>query len=118
MTDRPATDTRTGGPAVVGTKPGDRQPADVRHSDLAIGIDFGGSGIKGAVVDIKTGKFVGDRIRIPTPQPSVPRDVVALMDRLVHMLIEALPPVGGLTPADVAAVPVGVGVPAATRHGR
>jgi polyphosphate glucokinase len=47
----------------------------------------------------------------------VPRDVVALMDRLVHMLIEALPPVGGLTPADVAAVPVGVGVPAATRGG-
>jgi polyphosphate glucokinase len=88
-----------------------------RPADLAIGIDFGGSGIKGAVVDIKTGKFVGDRIRIPTPQPSVPRDVVALMDRLVHMLIEALPPVGGLTPADVAAVPVGVGVPAATRGG-
>ena len=51
MTDRPATDTRTGGPAAVGTKPGDLQPADVRHSDLAIGIDFGGSGIKGAVVD-------------------------------------------------------------------
>ena len=88
-----------------------------RPADLSIGIDFGGSGIKGAVVDIKTGKFVGDRIRIPTPQPSVPRDVVALMDRLTRMLIEALPPIGGLTPADVAAVPVGVGVPAATRGG-
>jgi polyphosphate glucokinase len=88
-----------------------------RPADLAIGIDFGGSGIKGAVVDVKTGKFVGDRIRIPTPQPSVPRDVVALMDRLTRMLIEALPPIGGLTPADAAAVPVGVGVPAATRGG-
>ena len=40
---------------------------ELRPGDLAIGIDFGGSGIKGAVVDVRTGQFVGDRIRVPTP---------------------------------------------------
>lgn len=45
-----------------------------------LGIDIGGSGIKGALVDTKKGKFIGDRYRIPTPQPSTPDavgDVVA-----------------------------------------
>jgi polyphosphate glucokinase len=87
--------------------------------DLAIGIDFGGSGIKGAVVDLRTGQFVGDRIRVPTPQPSVPRDVVAVMDGLVHRLLEAA--TGGDGPvvsaADAAGLPVGVGIPAVTRSG-
>ncbi|MGB1289109.1 MAG: polyphosphate--glucose phosphotransferase [Aggregatilineales bacterium] len=45
-----------------------------------LGIDIGGSGIKGAIVDIEKGEFVGERHRIPTPQPSKPdavADVVA-----------------------------------------
>ena len=111
MTDRPVTDTRTGGPAAVGTKPGDLQPADVRHSDLAIGIDFGGSGIKGAVVDCRTGLLVGDRLRIPTPQPSVPREVVAVTGELVRRLVAPWDPSQGDT------FPVGVGLPAAIRNG-
>jgi polyphosphate glucokinase len=41
-----------------------------------LGIDIGGSGIKGAPVDIDTGKLTADRYRIPTPQPAKP-DVVA-----------------------------------------
>jgi polyphosphate glucokinase len=44
------------------------------------GIDIGGSGIKGCVVDLDAGALVGDRLRIPTPQPSTPdavADVVA-----------------------------------------
>jgi polyphosphate glucokinase len=94
-----------------------------RPGDLAIGIDFGGSGIKGAVVDITTGQFVGDRIRIPTPQPSVPREVVAVMDGLVRSLIAALRTnadrlvSGAMSDADAAALPVGVGIPSATRGG-
>jgi polyphosphate glucokinase len=87
--------------------------------DLAIGIDFGGSGIKGAVVDLRTGQFVGDRIRIPTPQPSVPREVVAVMDSLVRRLLDAM--VGHadapFAAVDTAALPVGVGIPSATRAG-
>ena len=91
----------------------------VRPGDLAIGIDFGGSGIKGAVVDVRTGQFVGDRIRIPTPQPSKPRDVVAVMETLVSKQIEAL--TTGAQPAisvaDSAMLPVGLGIPSATRNG-
>jgi polyphosphate glucokinase len=41
-----------------------------------LGIDIGGSGIKGAVVDVRKGEFVTNRHRIPTPQPSKP-DAVA-----------------------------------------
>jgi polyphosphate glucokinase len=111
MTDRPAPDTRTDGPAVVGTKPGDLQPAEVRHPDLAIGVDFGGSGIKGAVVDVRTGQLVGDRLRIPTPQPSVPREVVAVTGELVRRLVVPWDPSQG------DAFPVGVGLPAAIRNG-
>jgi len=94
-----------------------------RPGDLAIGIDFGGSGIKGAVVDVTTGQFVGDRIRIPTPQPSVPREVVGVMDGLVRSLIAALRAnadqllSGPLSDGDAAALPVGVGIPSATRGG-
>lgn len=35
-----------------------------------LGIDIGGSGIKGAVVDTDTGKIISDRIRIKTPKPA------------------------------------------------
>ncbi len=40
-----------------------------------LGIDVGGSGIKGAPVDIKRGALLADRYRIPTPQPSTPEKV-------------------------------------------
>ena len=92
---------------------------DLRAADLAIGIDFGGSGIKGAIVNIRTGEFVGDRIRIPTPQPSVPREVVGVMDTLVRRLLEALATADhGLDDGDLKSLPVGIGVPAATRGGQ
>lgn len=45
-----------------------------------LGIDIGGSGIKGAPVDVDNGKLAAERQRIPTPQPSIPEavgDVVA-----------------------------------------
>jgi polyphosphate glucokinase len=92
---------------------------ELRPGDMAIGIDFGGSGIKGAVVDTRSGKFVGDRIRIPTPQPSLPHEVVKTIDTLVAGLTTAL--TGGdkpvLSAADAAILPVGVGIPSATRGG-
>ena len=45
-----------------------------------LGIDVGGSGLKGAPVDIKTGKLLAERIRIKTPKKAEPQpvaDVVA-----------------------------------------
>ncbi len=86
-------------------------PTDVAPADLAIGLDFGGSGIKGAVVDVRTGQLVGDRLRVPTPQPSVPHEVVAVMDGLVRRL--AAP----WSPSEGDGFPVGVGIPAVIRYG-
>lgn len=46
----------------------------------ALGIDVGGSGIKGALVDLETGELTVERLRIETPDPSTPdavADVVA-----------------------------------------
>ena len=39
---------------------------------IALGIDIGGSGIKGALVDLKKGRFVEERYRVLTPQPATP----------------------------------------------
>ncbi len=41
-----------------------------------LGIDIGGSGVKGAIVNTKKGKLITERFRIPTPQPATP-DAVA-----------------------------------------
>lgn len=41
-----------------------------------LGIDIGGSGIKGTIVNLETGEFVKERKRIETPQPATP-DVIA-----------------------------------------
>jgi polyphosphate glucokinase len=40
-----------------------------------LGVDIGGSGIKGAPVDVIKGEMAADRLRIPTPQPSLPEAV-------------------------------------------
>lgn len=49
-----------------------------------LGIDIGGSGIKGNLVDVETGALLSERHRIDTPEPSTPdmvADVVAEMVR-------------------------------------
>ena len=40
------------------------------------GVDVGGSGVKGGIVDLETGELIGDRYKLPTPQPATP-DAVA-----------------------------------------
>lgn len=49
----------------------------------AFGIDIGGSGIKGAIVDTTTGQLVTKRIRIATPRPSTPDAVAEVVAKLV-----------------------------------
>jgi polyphosphate glucokinase len=44
-----------------------------------LGIDIGGSGVKGAVVDTRKGVFVTDRLRVETPQPATPDAVAAIV---------------------------------------
>ena len=45
-----------------------------------LGIDVGASGIKGAIVDLETGEFIGKRFRVPMPEPSTPENAARLDD--------------------------------------
>ncbi len=47
-----------------------------------LGIDIGGSGIKGAIVDTQRGKFVTERQRIATPQPATPESVAKVVAQI------------------------------------
>jgi len=49
-----------------------------------LGIDIGGSGIKGAIVDVATGQFISERLRIPTPLPATPQAVALATAELVR----------------------------------
>ena len=51
-----------------------------------LGIDVGGSGIKGAIVETETGKLISDRIRIATPQPSTPEAVAEVIRDIKNQL--------------------------------
>ena len=75
-------------------------------SNHPLGIDIGGSGVKGAPVDLSTGQFAEDRKRIPTPQPSTPEAVA-------DVVVEIAKHFGGKSDA-----PVGVTVPAVVIRGQ
>lgn len=47
-----------------------------------LGIDIGGTGIKGAPVDVNTGTLLAERFRIPTPQPSLPNAVADVVGQI------------------------------------
>lgn len=69
----------------------------------ALGIDIGGSGIKGAPVDLKTGKLLAERIRIKTPKGAKPVPVAEVV-------------------AEIASAfdwkkEIGIGFPAPIKHG-
>lgn len=48
-----------------------------------LGIDIGGSGVKGAIVDIKTGKFLTERLRVPTPKPYSLEGLLEAIDEII-----------------------------------
>lgn len=49
-----------------------------------LGIDVGGSGIKGAVVDTQKGELITDRYRIPTPKPATPDAVIETIEAIIE----------------------------------
>lgn len=71
---------------------------------LGFGIDFGGSGIKGAPVDLTLGDFAADRVKVKTPDPSTPK---AVADVVVGLLSQ-FPGTNGA---------IGVTVPGVVRYG-
>ena len=71
----------------------------------AIGIDIGGTGIKGALVNLKKGELITERIRFDTPDGGKPSSVVEMVIKLVN-LIDA--------PKDT---PIGICFPAPVKNG-
>ena len=68
-----------------------------------LGIDIGGTGIKGAPVDVETGQLVGERFRIDTPRPALPNAVADVVERIAeHFNYRG---------------PAGVTFPAVVKHG-
>ena len=67
----------------------------------AIGIDFGGTGIKAAPVDLESGDLVEERHRIDTPTPSTPEAVGEIMAELCDSFPDSTGPVGVAVPAVV-----------------
>ncbi len=53
-------------------------------TNRGFGIDVGGSGVKGGIVDLDTGQLIGDRFKLPTPQPSTPDAVAATIAKVVE----------------------------------
>jgi len=48
-----------------------------------LGIDVGGSGMKGALVDAKTGEMLSERFRIPTPPSRKPKEMAKVIAQIV-----------------------------------
>jgi polyphosphate glucokinase len=68
-----------------------------------LGIDIGGSGIKGAPVNIETGEMLAPRLRIPTPQPAKPESMAEVVAQVAsHFAWNG---------------PIGCGFPAVIRNG-
>ena len=53
-------------------------------TSTAFGVDIGGSGIKGAVVDLEKGDLAAERVKYLTPVPSTPKAVAEVVARLVE----------------------------------
>ena len=71
-----------------------------------LGIDIGGSGIKGAPVDLATGQFVKDRLRIDTPKVSSPTAVADILMQIAAHFKD-----------DIGDSPIGVTLPSVVTNG-
>ncbi|QJU53682.1 ROK family protein [Herbiconiux sp. KACC 21604] len=81
-------------------------PTPASGTTVAVGIDIGGTGIKGAIVDVSTGELLTDRKKLNTPDGGKPDDIAQTVKELVGSL--------GEIPAEAS---VGICFPAVVRHG-
>lgn len=72
----------------------------------AVGVDIGGTGIKGALISIKSGELKSDRIKYETPEGGTPEDIAST----VKVILDEINP-----PENI---PVGICFPSVVRHGK
>jgi polyphosphate glucokinase len=77
------------------------------RSTPVLGIDIGGSGIKGAPVDLAIGELTEKRLRIPTPPKSTPKNVAVVVGEIVNNFAQI-----------IGDGPIGVTIPAVVTHGK
>ncbi|WP_306231348.1 polyphosphate--glucose phosphotransferase [Agrococcus beijingensis] len=77
-----------------------------KSKDTAVGVDIGGTGVKAALVDVRSGELLSDRVKVPTPEGGEPD---AIRDAVVELV--------GRLDIDQH-TPIGVTFPAIVRHGR
>lgn len=76
-----------------------------KQSQLALGVDIGGTGIKAAIVNVRTGELLSERLKVATPEGGEPRDIITATADLISQL------------TDDTSLPVGVAFPSAIRNG-
>jgi len=72
----------------------------------ALGIDIGGTGIKGAIVDTSTGELVTERFKLMTPKGGEPKPMIETAVELVQQI-----------PGTDEPIPVGIAFPTIVKHG-
>ncbi len=75
-------------------------------TDLAVGIDIGGTGIKGGIVDLERGELISSRVKVATPAGAKPDDVLGAVREVLDTLQVA--------DSDL---PLGVAFPAIVKNG-
>ena len=71
-------------------------------ADKAIGIDIGGTGIKGAIVDVSKGTLLSDRVKLATPVGGEPEDILETVQEVLKKLgFDKKTPIGLCFPAVV-----------------
>ena len=84
----------------------------------AIGIDVGGTGIKGAAVDVRTGERLTTRHKVPTPAGGVPADIAREVGAMAAAIREELAGLDlGLGLPEGGTLPVGATLPGVVRDG-
>jgi polyphosphate glucokinase len=80
--------------------------AETDATGPVLGIDIGGSGVKGAPVDLTTGELVAERLKIKTPKPATPEAVATVVEEIADSFAGRL-----------GSGPIGIAIPAVCQHG-
>ena len=76
------------------------------EADTVLGIDIGGTGVKGAPVDLRSGELTAERVRIDTPKPATPDAVGDVVEQIASKFEDQL-----------GSSPIGIAIPAVAQNG-